>query len=432
MRNLVALLFLLFPWTTQSMFIGTATSAYQIEGWNKGRCIWDDYTQQKNITPVGNATNHYLLFRDDIQMMKNLGFQHYRFSISWTRIMPFYFGQTDPDGLRFYHDVINECLRNNITPYVTLYHWDLPAYLHREGGWLDSQLPYYFLEYAQIMFLEYGKKVKFWMTVNEPLTTSNQGYGPNCNFAPGVNCSDQNRFLSARNQLLAHALVGNYYKHHYTGDIGLVINTNWIQPIDVSSEGFARRQMDETLGWFLEPILWGKFPDILHSKTQPFNDTERQLLMDSYTFLAFNHYTTYYVNGQGQNSVDPEWEPGQSTWLYDAPRGLSSLLYYLRDHYHVPETLPIFITECGFSQQKDGLLDMERVHYISGYLREANKCIRDGVNLLGFFVWSLLDNFEWSSGYSETFGIVYVNRTDGNFTRTPKWSARVLSTLLEI
>jgi beta-glucosidase/6-phospho-beta-glucosidase/beta-galactosidase len=413
-----------------SYFVGSATSSYQIEGWNKGKSIWDTYTENHNLQPVGNATNHYKLYKEDIKLMSELGIKHYRFSISWTRIMPFYFGQTDSDGLNFYHNIIDECLKYNITPYVTLYHWDLPQYLDTDiNGWLDETIISRFLEYSKIMFLEYGHKVKHWMTINEPLTTSNQGYGQTCNFAPGK-CSEENRFISARNQLLAHAFVGDYYLKNYDGEIGIVLNSNWIQPIDVSSNGFANNQMDDMLGLFLHPLIYGTFPDSLNSKVQRFNQAEQNILKNSFNFIAINHYTTYYINAQGMNSVDPEWESAQSSWLFDAPNGLSKLLKYIDENYN-DNNYPLYITECGFSQKNDGILDIQRVHYLSGYLREFDKCYQSGMkNLKGFFVWSLLDNFEWSSGYKETFGIVNVDRKN-NYKRTPKLSAKFIKEFIK-
>ena len=411
-------------------FIGTATSSYQIEGHNIGETIWDKFTTERNLHPVGNATNFYLNYKNDIKMMNQLGFKHFRLSISWTRIMPFEWGEINKEGIKFYHNVIDTCLAYNITPYVTLYHWDLPQYIDDEfDGWLDISIVPLFLEYSKLMFREYGFKVKHWMTINEPLTTSNQGYGPTCNFAPGK-CSNQNRYVSARNQLLAHAMVGNYYKHHYDGEIGIVLNSNWIEAMNPQSEYHAKFQMDDSLGLFLEPLLNGTFPKSIEHRVTPFSSRQIEILKDSYTFIGINHYTTYIVNELGQISTSPDWFQAQSTWLYDAPRGISELMYYLRDYYHI--NFPILITECGFSQKNDSLVDFERVHYLSGYINQIMDCRKNGMtNIEGFFIWSLLDNFEWASGYNETFGIVHVD-FEKNYKRTPKLSAQFMKSFFNI
>jgi len=411
-----------------SFFIGVSTSSYQIEGQNKGVSIWDVYTQKNNLHPVGNATNHFLYYKNDIKTMHELGIKNYRMSISWTRIMPHAWNEIDPEGIQFYHNIFDECLRYNITPYATIYHWDLPEYLDISmNGWLNESIVHYFLDYSKILFQEYKDKVKFWMTINEPLTTSTQGYGKSCNFAPG-RCSEENQFLSARNQLLAHAYVGYHYKSNYEGDIGIVLNTNWIEPIDknLASQKCAETRMEESFGWFMDPLFFGEYPDVYKDMLMPFNETEKNMLIHSYTFLGLNHYTTYYINSNCKESVSPDWTQAKSTWLFDQPRGLEKLLRYIGKKY--TKTLPIYITECGFSQKNDTLLDLERTHYLVGYINKAHKIIMDNiVNLKGFFVWSFLDNFEWSSGYNETFGIIKV---DENCTRKLKLSALVLKNMI--
>ena len=405
-------------------FVGTATSSYQVEGSNVGESIWDIYTKKKNLEQVGDAANYFKMFREDIRWMYELGIKHYRFSISWTRIMPDEVGIVNPQGIRFYHDVIDECLKYNITPYATIYHWDMPGYIDTKfNGWLNESIVNLFYQYSLILFSEYGDKINHWMTINEPLTTSSQGYGPACNFAPGK-CSLQNKYLSARNQLLAHAYVGNYYLDHYPGEIGIVLNSNWIEPKNDKSIAFARAEMDDTLGLFLDPLIYGEFPSSLKNRTTPFTPIQKEILKRSFNILCINHYTTYYVNENGHNSVSGEWEQGQSSWLFNAPFGLNRLLHYIYDRY--TNQTPIYVTECGFSQKNDRLLDIERVHYLSGYLSQFQKSMDQGIKTLkGFFVWSFLDNFEWSSGYNETFGIIRVDR-ENNYERRHKLSAYFL------
>lgn len=415
------LIFFLLPYLSNSLFIGTATSSYQIEGWNKGINIWDKYVQEQNLEPVGNGTNHYILYKEDIQRMKELGFTHYRFSISWTRIMPFQWNQVDQEGIQFYHNLIQECLNQNITPFVTLYHWDLPVYI--ENSWLNPDIIDYFFNYSVLVFKEYGHLVNNWMTINEPLTTSMQGYGYTCNFAPGY-CSENNMYLSGHHQLLAHAKVGNYYRTHYPqGNISIVLNTNWYEPADSDSIYQAKDMMDKHFGWFINPLFMGEYPSIIRDKCPTFTQEEKELLLNSYTFLGINHYTTYIVHADGSTSTNPEWTQGASIWLFDAPIGMNRILHYIHDKY--TKTIPIIITECGYSQKNDQLLDFDRTHYYIGYLHELIKAKDEGVdNVIGFFAWSFLDNFEWRSGYREKFGIVQVNK---NYARNTKFSAQVLS-----
>jgi beta-glucosidase/6-phospho-beta-glucosidase/beta-galactosidase len=412
-----------------SFFIGVATSSYQIEGWNVGECIWDKFTNEKNLENVNNATNHYILFKKDVELMKNLGVKEYRFSISWNRIMPNKHLVINQEGIQFYHSLIDTLLENEIEPYVTLYHWDLPQYIQNEiGGWIDERIIHYFLDYSKVIFNEYYKKVNKWMTINEPLTTSSQGYGGICTFAPG-DCSEENMYNSARYQLLAHAYTANYYKKNYNGSIGIVINTNWIEPLNENCNQQAQDAMDRMFGWFMNPLFFGEFPTILQYQNQAFNETEKDLLIHSLDFLGLNHYTTYYVNENGQFSVDNDWYPAQSGWLFDAPIGMKKILHYIKDKY--TSTLPIYITESGFSQQNDNLLDLTRTHYLTGYIKETLDCIKEGMNnIKGFFVWSLLDNFEWTSGYKEKFGIVQVNFE--NYEREPKLSALTIKNIINL
>jgi beta-glucosidase len=420
--------------TRSSFFLGVATSAYQVEGYNPGISIWDVYTREHFLHNVENATDHFHRFREDIKNMYDLGFRNYRFSISWTLIMPRKMRIVDPAGVRFYHEMIDECLRWNITPYITLYHWDLPQYIDDDyNGWLNRDIVDLFLQYSQVVFREYAGKVHHWITINEPLTTSIQGYGIGCNFAPGKCSSPRNFYLSVRYQLLAHAEVACYYKQNYgDGDIAIVLNSNWVESLNA---GKAREQsmlaMDRMLGIFLEPILYGRYPASLENETMPFTENEQEKLRSSFTYLAINHYTSFYVDENGTTSINSEWPHAKSSWLYDAPFGIQKLMYYLRDHYHVSNEVPIIITECGFSQRNDGIVDLERTHYLLGYLAAVQECREEGgmTNIEGFFVWSFLDNFEWASGYNETFGIVYVDRRNNSYARQNKLSANVLKNI---
>ena len=409
----------------ESFFIGTSTSAYQIEGHQPGVSIWDKFTETHNLQPVGDATNHYILYKEDICLLNSLGFKNYRLSISWTRIMPYKWNEINQDGIQFYHNLLDELKLYNITPYVTIYHWELPNYIQEEiGGWSDPRIVEYYTNYSKLLFNEYNSKINYWITINEPLTTSIQGYGTGT-FAPGI-VSDSERILSGHYQLLAHAHVANYYKNNYHGKIGIAINSNWYEPSDlndIKSVQYANEELMKNLGWFTDPLFFGKYPKELESITPKFTVAEKILLKNSLDFFGLNHYTTYLINNKGEIVVDQLWVQAESSWLYDVPFGIYNILSFFKKRYG---NIPIYITECGFSMKNDNINDIDRMNYLNNYLLETLRSIDDnGVNVKGFFVWSFLDNFEWASGYNEHFGIVYVNRTD--YSRTPKNSALLIS-----
>jgi beta-glucosidase/6-phospho-beta-glucosidase/beta-galactosidase len=434
MRHLF--MYIILPVLARGMFIGTATSSYQIEGVLPGQTIWDVYTREHGLEEAGNATMHYERFREDLALMARMGVRDYRMSISWTRIMPSGTGEADPDGLRFYHDVLDECRSLGISVYATLYHWDLPARLDdgERKGWLDPDIVGWFLRYATRVIQEYDAKVVAWFTINEPLTTSAQGYGTTCGFAPG-RCSRENMLVSAHLQLLAHAAVAGHYLEHYPGGrIGIVLNTNWFEPLDGSDAAreWSERRMAENYGWFMDPLFFGEYPEVMREEASAlglvFTAEQKAALASSFTLIAVNHYTTYYVNARGEGSVDRAWDRSQAPWLFDAPLGMERVLHYIGERYS--RTLPVYVTEFGVCAAREGEVDLGRVHYLSGYIDRAIAVHREGaVNLRGLFVWSFLDNFEWTSGYSQTYGIVAVDRRHG-LARRPRLSYFFLQDLI--
>tara|TARA_B100001248_G_scaffold257483_1_gene240065 strand:- start:2466 stop:3773 length:1308 start_codon:yes stop_codon:yes gene_type:complete len=424
------LLLLSNSFLANALFIGSATSSLQIEGHNKGITIWDEYVLEKNLHPINNASNHYIQYKEDIKLINDMGSKDYRFSISMSRIMPHKWMEIDEEGINFYHNIIDECLSYNITPYVTLYHWELPNYLSNDefSSWLDYRIVNYFKEFAILVFEEYSDKVKNWMTINEPLTTSLQGYGEICNFPPG-NCSLYNQYLSAHNQLLAHAHVGNFYMENYDGQIGLVINSNWFEPFNENSIIASNIMMNKTLGWFLDPIIRGTYPNVLFENLDfkfKFSETEQYLLKNSFNFIGINHYTTYYMDENFNYHYNDNWIKSKANWLYIVPYGIRKLLNYINIYY--TNNYDIYITECGMPQVASSINDFDRIHYLSGYLFELQSLQYD--NVKGFFIWSLLDNFEWIQGYNESFGIIEVNYNN-NYQRTPKLSYYLFQSFLK-
>ncbi|UOB17187.1 GH1 family beta-glucosidase [Abyssalbus ytuae] len=436
---------------------GSATSSYQIEGaWNvdgRGPSIWDAFCQIPGKVfnnETGNvACDHYHKIKEDVVLMKAMGLKAYRFSISWSRILPQGRGEVNEKGIKFYSDLIDELLANNIEPWVTLYHWDLPLALQLEmDGWLNKDISDVFAEYAQICFEHFGDRVKHWITFNEAWVVSILGYGQGV-FAPG-RISNAEPYLAGHHILIAHAKAVKLYREKYQflqkGKIGITNNCDWREPLTNSKEDkeAAERALEFFLAWFTDPIYFGHYPksmvERLGERLPEFTREEKEMLMGSTDFFGLNHYTTMlaseakeveqgsvYGNGglsedQDVNlSMDPDWELTEMKWAV-VPWGCRKLLEWISERYNYPE---IIITENGCAYD-DRLIngevnDIKRVEFFEGYLKECSRAIEKGVNLKGYFMWSFMDNFEWASGYSKRFGVHYVDFN--TLERTPKTSA---------
>lgn len=438
---------------------GTATSAYQIEGASniggRGPSIWDSFCEREGATHNGDsgstACDHYHRYEEDIKLMADMGLKAYRFSISWSRVLPD--GQIfsiNEEGLSFYDRVIDCCVEHGITPWVTLYHWDLPDEIEKQfGGWLNEDIASLFKEYARLCFDRFGDRVKHWITLNEPWVVAVLGYGQGV-FAPG-HTSNSEPYIAAHNLLLAHGEVVELYRSQYQseqkGIIGITNNCDWREPLSDSVEDRAAAEtaLEFFLGWFADPIYLGDYPECMRknvgSRLPAFTEQQKQLLLGSSDFFGLNHYTTMYaskpdgsakqqsVYGNGglsedqgvELSVDPDWQKTSMQWAV-VPWGCRKLLHWIKDRYASPD---IYITEngCAYDDELvDGVVqDTKRVEFFSSYLEECGNAIESGVNLKGYFAWSMLDNFEWALGYSKRFGLHYVDFN--SFERTPKSSA---------
>jgi len=438
---------------------GSATSAFQIEGgWNadgKGPSIWDSFCQipgKVHDNDTGNvACDHYHKLEEDLDLIADMGLHAYRFSISWPRLMPTGKGAVNQAGIDFYSRLIDGLLARNITPWVTLYHWDLPLALQfEEDGWLGDSISDYFAEYARHCFKHFGDRVKHWITLNEPWVITILGYGQGI-FAPGK-VSNSAPYLAGHQLLKAHAKAVDIYRKDFQpeqgGSIGITNNCDWREPLTASPEdqSAAQRALEFFLAWFADPIYKGKYPDCMRERLGDrlpyFTAEEVKLLKGSSDFFGLNHYTTMYaanaseglekgsVYGNGglsedqdvNLSVDPSWKQTAMKWSI-VPWGCRKLLEWIDARYDRPE---IIITEngCAFDDQLvDGQVnDQDRIDYIKGYLEACQQAIQNGVQLKGYFVWSLLDNFEWASGYAKRFGIHHVDFE--SLKRTPKASAK--------
>ncbi|XP_004514568.1 beta-glucosidase 42 [Cicer arietinum] len=451
---------------------GVATSAYQIEGASneggRGPSIWDAFTHSEGkILDKSNgdvAVDHYHRYMEDIDLIAKLGFSAYRFSISWSRIFPDGLGtKVNDEGITFYNNIINALLERGIQPYVTLYHWDLPLHLHESiGGWLNKKIIDYFAVYADTCFVNFGDRVKNWITLNEPLQTAVNGYDSGI-FAPG-RCENRSvePYLAAHHQILAHAAAASIYRSKYKdeqgGQVGLVVDCEWAEANSDKTEDktAAARRLDFQIGWFLHPLYYGEYPEVMRERLgeqlPKFSEEDKKFLLNSLDFIGLNHYTTrlishvtegteesHYYKAQEMERI-VEWEGGQligekaaSEWLYVVPWGLRKIINYVSQKY----ATPIYVTENGMDDEDDVNLplheildDKLRVRYFKGYVASVAQAIKDGADVRGYFAWSLLDNFEWAQGYTKRFGLVYVDYKDG-LTRHPKSSAYWFSRFLK-
>ncbi len=446
---------------------GSATSSYQIEGaaLQAGRAwsIWDAFSHTPGRTKNGDtgdiACDHYNRYKEDVKLMADLDLKAYRFSISWSRIQPDGQGEVNEEGVKFYSDLIDELLKYNITPWITLYHWDLPLALHTEkDGWLNPEIADYFARYAGICFERFGDRVKHWITLNEPWVVSILGYAEGM-FAPGRRSKDE-PYLVAHQLLRAHGKAVNLYRTEFqksqNGSIGITNNCDWREPLTDKPEDqeAAQRALEFFLGWFADPIYFGDYPSSmkkrLGTRLPEFSEEDKKMIKGSSDFFGLNHYSTLnaadapegdamvnqvYGNGgifedqRVQLTSDPNWNTTAMGWSV-APWGCYKLLEWIKDRYANPS---IYITENGgaFDDKiEEGKVhDGERINFVSGYLKACHEAIEKGVDLKGYFVWSFMDNFEWAEGYSKRFGIHHVDYT--TLTRTPKDSALWYKAVIE-
>ncbi|KAM0829781.1 hypothetical protein ACQ4PT_066665 [Festuca glaucescens] len=443
---------------------GVATSAYQIEGarneGGKGDSIWDVFADNKD--GLGKEINE--------------------------------------EGVAFYNNLIDFMIEKGIQPYATLYHWDLPHNLHETvGGWLSDRIVEYFALYAEACFANFGDRVKHWITINEPLQTSLHGYGIGI-FAPGV-CEGEaaEPFLAAHHQILAHAASVDVYRrkfkaclcegeaaepflaaHHQIlahaasvdvyrrkfkavqgGTVGFVVDCEWAEPASdkIEDQAAAARHIDFLLGWYLDPIYFGDYPESMRKRLGDrlpnFSDKDREFIRNKIDFIGLNHYTSKFIANQPnpqpkeihfcqarqieildkRSSGEAIGERAASEWLCIVPWGIRKMINYIAKKYDNPI---IYITENGMDDEDDPsatldqfLNDTKRVGFFKGYVGAVAEAIKDGADVRGYFAWSFLDNFEWAQGFTKRFGIVYVDYKNG-LSRHPKASAMWFSHLLNV
>jgi len=432
---------------------GAATSSYQIEGaWNedgKGENIWDRFCHSPNRVANGEtgdvACDHYHRMQEDVDLMAWMGLKSYRFSISWARVLPEGIGQVNEAGLDFYDRLVDRLLEKGIQPNATLNHWDFPQALQEKGGWTNPQVTDWFTQYADVMFRKIGDRVTYWATHNEPKVVAIHGYFDGM-FPPGHH-SLRDALLAVHHINIGHGKVVQLFREgNYLGQIGTVIDIHNFEPAtDSEADQLAsQRYMEFNKNLFLDPVLKGKYPAYL---LEWLGDQVPQELQDGIDiaaapidFLGVNYYFTFTTShspgggilraqthlahsaeGFGHNSMG---------WGID-PVGLYKVLKSLKEEYGNPR---VMIAENGTPLndvvEADGTInDLARMRYLREHILAVHDAMQEGADVHGYYVWSLMDNFEWASGYYPRFGLVHVDRN--TLKRTPKRSAYWYRQLIE-
>ncbi|CAA7027831.1 unnamed protein product [Microthlaspi erraticum] len=445
----------------EHFLFGAATSAYQWEGAadEDGRTpsVWDTFSHSDERGNGDIACDGYHKYKEDVKLMAEMGLEAFRFSISWTRLIPNGRGPLNPKGLTFYKNLIKELRGHGIEPHVTLYHYDLPQVLEDEyGGWIDRKIIKDFTAFADVCFREFGDDVKLWTTINEAnifaIGAYSEGILPpgHCSTNKLVNCSIGNSstepYIAGHNLLLAHASASKLYRLKYKskqrGSIGFSIYAYGLSPYTNSEDdGIAtERAKDFFSGWMLKPLVFGDYPEvmkrILGSRLPVFSEEESKQVKGSSDFVGIIHYTTIYItNSKPTPSLLPSnrdfftdmgvetiFIGNSSFFTFDTiPWGFESVLEYLKQSYNNP---PIYILENGLPLKHDSTLqDSERVEYTQGYIGAMLNAIKNGSDTRGYFLWSVIDLYELLAGYKSSFGLYYVNFSDPGLKRSPKLSA---------
>ncbi|KAM2960933.1 hypothetical protein FF1_030566 [Malus domestica] len=464
---------------------GTGSASYQYEGAVKedgrGPSIWDTYTHKhpEKIADGSNgdvAIDQYHRYKEDVGIMKDMELDAYRFSISWSRLLPngTLSGGVNRKGIDYYDNLIDELLRNGLKPFVTLFHGDVPQALEDEyGGFLSPRIVDHFKDYAELCYKEFGDRVKHWFTENEPYTFSYMGYAVGtqvpgrCSSWQNLNCTGGDSaiepYLVAHHLLLAHGAAVELYKNRYQATqkslIGITLVSDWYEPASDSKQDkdAALRSLDFMFGWFLDPLTSGDYPHTMRSivgkRLPKFTKEQSKLLNGSFDFLGINYYTARYTSSAPNNNSLPAsyvtdsradlttelngvliGPQAASDWLYVYPKGIHDLVLYTKEKYNDPL---IYITENGVSELnnpelslEEALHDTSRIDYYYRHLCYLQAAIKNGAKVKGYFAWTLLDDFEWTAGYTVRFGLNYMDYKDG-LKRYPKLSAHWFKNFLK-
>ncbi|MEJ7805733.1 MAG: GH1 family beta-glucosidase [Telluria sp.] len=402
---------------------GVATSAFQIEGAatadGKGPSIWDTFCSQPDTIKDGSdgahACEHYYRYKEDVALIAALGIGHYRFSMSWPRVQPLGQGAWNEAGFDFYDRLLAELAAHGIKAHVTLYHWDLPQALQDQGGWLSRDTAHRFADYAREVARRFGNRIEAIATHNEPWCSANLGYG-NAQFAPGV--ADARQAIQVSHHLLlSHGLAMTAMRAvGSSAMLGIVLNQWTADPATDSPADHALAELEyaRSVQWFMDPIFKGRYPELAlraHGANAPLvHDSDMGIIHQPIDFLGCNYYFRAWCSAANPPLPAPGHDGFTDMGWEIHPQGLTELLCKLKAEYPLP---PVYITENGMANQDQvvggEVPDAARIRFVQAHLEALRGAMDLGVTVRGYFLWSLLDNFEWNSGYAKRFGIVHVD-----------------------
>lgn len=402
---------------------GAATAAYQVEGaWNedgRGESIWDRFSHTPGKIANGDtgdiACDHYHRYEEDISLMRQLGLKAYRFSASWSRVLPSGRGRINPKGLDFYDHLVDRLCAANIEPLLTLHHWDLPQALQDEGGWDNRNTSHAFADYAALMVKRLGDRVKYWTTFNEPSVITTIGFLTG-EHAPGIQ-DPRMAYQVAHHLLVAHGLgVQAIRAAKPDANAGIVLNLWMSEPASNSADDLvaASRFWDENETLFLDPLFKGHYPpaayDMVGENMPKIQNGDMALIAQNLDFIGINYYSRHVIDVNGKVDRIEGSEYTEMGWEVCAP-ALRRMLVKINSEYDLP---PIYITENGAAFKDevgaDGKIrDLRRIEYLKHHFIQTRLAMLDGVDVRGYMVWSLMDNFEWGHGFSKRFGLVHVD-----------------------
>ena len=415
---------------------GASSAAYQIEGaWNedgKGLSIWDVLSEKSGIMAHGEsgktASDHYHHWQEDVAMMKEIGLKSYRFSISWSRILPEGCGEVNEKGIKFYSDLVDELIKAGITPLVTLYHWDLPYSLYEKGGWKNPDIVRWFSDYVKVVVEALSDRVEYWITINEPQMFVGLGYliGAHAPFEK----NDPGQLIAvSHNVLKAHGAAVQTIRQYAkripkigmapTGDVYLPrdLSPESIEAAREKSFGFNPYAFTMENAWWADPVFLGHYPqkayELYPEEMKIVTEEDLKLIsqpLDFYGFNAYNGTTTYQADQSGYTEYGYQGSPKTECGWDVTPEVLYWSPKFLYERYKTP----LLITENGMAGMDwvslDGKVhDMQRIDFLHRYLLELKRAVEDGIPVLGYSCWSIMDNLEWNRGYDMRFGLIYVD-----------------------
>jgi beta-glucosidase len=416
---------------------GAATSSYQVEGGvgadGKGLSVWDTFCQKPGKIWNGQtgetACDHYHRWSEDVALMQAIGLQAYRFSVSWSRLLPAGTGKINPAGLDFYDRLVDALLAVGITPYLTLFHWDYPEALYQQGGWLSPDSPAWFSEYAKVLVDLLSDRVVNWITMNEPQVHLGMGHHWGIH-APGDNASLSETLCMMHHAALAHGLAAQVIRARSKQPVRIgfasaaqicIPATNKLEDIEAARQQMFSVTRDTYIWnntWFSDPLFLKHYPadglKLFAAELPNIQPEDLRIIGQPLDFYAFNTYSGSVVRANNENKPEivnyPDGHPMMMSQWYINPE----ILYWGPKFFYERYRLPILITENGMSNldwvARDGQVhDAQRIDYIARHLLALERAIQEGVDVQGYFYWSLLDNFEWSEGFKQRFGLVYVD-----------------------